>query len=299
MLRSEMYCLKIYAIKARKGTRMLIGVNDYKLILLDTNALKEIVTNTNMSGKGFLERFFACSPDAYVPCFSIYNVIELMPYQNIYEKFLEFFSTIPCLVMFPVKSIFQREVECYLEGKSFVIDGHIANAFTPLVLKDNYNCKNFFENMVKDTTLMENTQNEVKKFSSIATDWENRRNRTEKMLKAQHLPLNMINEKFYRTQEKDTIIKDLMNYGISVPLGVEILHLPASRMMEFSQFVRIYQTRKHIKPNDVMDVQISCIIPYVNAVITENFQADVYKKAKHFIPQLEELEIYTLKDIRQ
>lgn len=83
MLRSEMYCLKIYAIKARKGTRMLIGVNDYKLILLDTNALREIVTNTNMSGKGFLERFFACSLDAYVPCFSIYNVIELMPYQNI------------------------------------------------------------------------------------------------------------------------------------------------------------------------------------------------------------------------
>ena len=37
-------------------------------------------------------------------------------------------------------------------------------------------------------------------------DWENRRNKTEKMLKAKHLPLNMINEKFYRTQEKDTII---------------------------------------------------------------------------------------------
>lgn len=65
---------------------MLIGVNDYKLILLDTNAIREIVTNTNMSEKGFLERFFACSSDAYAPCFSIYNVIELMPYQDIYEK---------------------------------------------------------------------------------------------------------------------------------------------------------------------------------------------------------------------
>jgi len=95
---------------------MLIGANDYKLILLDTNAIREIVTNTNMSGKGFLERFFACSSDAYAPCFTIYNVIELMPYQDIYEKFLEFFSTIPCLVVFTVKSIFQREVECYLEG---------------------------------------------------------------------------------------------------------------------------------------------------------------------------------------
>lgn len=34
-----------------KGMRMLIGANDYKLILLDTNAIREIVTNTNMSGK--------------------------------------------------------------------------------------------------------------------------------------------------------------------------------------------------------------------------------------------------------
>lgn len=101
--------------------------------------------------------------------------------------------------------------------------------------------------MAKNTTLMKNIEDEVKTFSSMATDWENRRSKTEKMLKAQHLPLNLINEKFYRTQEKDTIIKDLINYGISVPLDVEILHLPASRMMEFSQFVRIYQTRKHIK----------------------------------------------------
>ncbi|WP_162307188.1 hypothetical protein [Schaedlerella arabinosiphila] len=47
-----------------------------------------------------------------------------------------------------------------------------------------------------------------------------------------------------------------------------------------------------------MDVLISSIAPYVDVVITENFQADVYKKAKKFIPQIKELEIYRLKDIR-
>ena len=47
-----------------------------------------------------------------------------------------------------------------------------------------------------------------------------------------------------------------------------------------------------------MDVLISSIAPYVDAVITENFQADVYKKAKKLIPQIKELEIYRLKDIR-
>lgn len=36
----------------------------------------------------------------------------------------------------------------------------------------------------------------------------------------------------------------------------------------------------------------------IDAVITENFQADVYKKAKKLIPQIKELKIYRLKDIR-
>ena len=35
-----------------------------------------------------------------------------------------------------------------------------------------------------------------------------------------------------------------------------------------------------------MDIQISCIVPYVNAVVTENFQADVYKQAKRFVSHL-------------
>lgn len=278
---------------------MLIGANNYKLILLDTNAIREIVTNTNMSGKGFLEKFFANPSDKYAPCFSIYNVIELMPYQDIFNKFLNFFSIMPCFMIFTVKSIFQREVECYLEGNDFVFDGNIANAFTPLRLEENYNCKKFFEKMSKDVVLINNIKTQVKNFSVIASEWENRRKKTKALLKLQQIPFNQLNEKYYITQEKDTIVKDLINFGVRVPKEIDVLKMPASRIMEYSQFVRIYQTNKNIKPNDVMDIQISCIVPYVNAVITENFQADVCKKAKHFIPQLEKLEIYTLKDIRQ
>ena len=53
---------------------MKIGNNDYKTILLDTNAIREIVTNENNSGRGFLEKFIAFGK--YVPCISLYNVIE-------------------------------------------------------------------------------------------------------------------------------------------------------------------------------------------------------------------------------
>ncbi|MCC2255253.1 hypothetical protein LKD70_12625 [Ruminococcus sp. CLA-AA-H200] len=76
---------------------MEIGQNTYKLILLDTNVLREIVRNTNLAGKGFLQKFFS-GKDKYAPCFSIYNALELMPYEDIFEDFLEFFSSIPCLM---------------------------------------------------------------------------------------------------------------------------------------------------------------------------------------------------------
>ena len=118
--------------------------------------------NVNLSGKGFLEKFFNEQQNKYAPCFSIYNVIELMPYQDIYEKFLEFFSIIPCLMIFPVKSIFQKEVECYFTEQSFIIDNQIANAFTPYVSKDNYNCKKFFVKLAEQPVLMNNIALEVK-----------------------------------------------------------------------------------------------------------------------------------------
>ena len=47
-----------------------------------------------------------------------------------------------------------------------------------------------------------------------------------------------------------------------------------------------------------MDTIISAIVPYMNAVITENYQANVYKTAKSFIPEMKSLELYTLKNLR-
>lgn len=157
---------------------MIIGSKEYKLILLDTNALREIVTNTNLAGKGFLEKFFVQTTELYAPCFSIYNVIELMPYKDIYEKFLEFFSVVSCFMIFPIKNIFSKEVKCMLCEDRFVIDNKIANAFTPLRSEENYNFKIFLGKIDKE--IMNNVKLELAQFSAIAIDWEKRRMEAEK-----------------------------------------------------------------------------------------------------------------------
>lgn len=276
---------------------MKIGEHVYKLILLDTNALREIVTNTKFAGKGFLETFFSSST-LYAPCFSIYNVIELMPYKDIFDKFVEFFSLIPCFVTFPAKNIFQEEYKYYVSGKPFEITNQIVYALSPFSVDKNCHCKEFFNHLLDDHSLTETIRYEVEQFPSIANEWERKRNDSMQLLKKMQLPANMIDVKFYKAQEKETVIKDLRNFGVPISSSTGIAKLPAARIMEYSQFVRIYQTKKKIQPNDVMDIFISSITPYVDAVITESFQADVYKKSKNLIPQMKKLEIYTLKDIR-
>lgn len=274
-----------------------IGENIYKLILLDTNALREIITNTYLSEKGFFLNFFG-GEILYAPCFSIYNVIELMPYRNIYEQLLDFFSKVPCLMIFPAKTIIQEEYKQYISGQPLQITNQISNAFTPAINNRSNNCRKFFEDMQHNTKLMQTIQSEVARLPSVASSWEQQRIDAKQLLKNMRLPSNMIDEKFYVTQEREIIIKDLKNWDITPKETVDITALPSLRIMEFSQFNRIHMTNKKVLPNDVMDIKISCIIPYVDAVVTENFQADVYKKARKLIPQINQLEIYTLRDIR-
>ena len=75
---------------------MKIGSNEYKLILLDTNIIRELLNFPSNTRKGFFHKAFL-SETKYASCFSIYNVIELMPYNDIFEKFVDIFSEIPCV----------------------------------------------------------------------------------------------------------------------------------------------------------------------------------------------------------
>ncbi len=107
---------------------MILNGNEYKLIFLDTNAIREILSNTNEAGKGFLNLLMS---QKRLPCFSIYNIIKLKPYNDIFDKFLGFFGTIPCLMMFPYKEIIKKEYECFQKNYEFIIDSQIAYALLP------------------------------------------------------------------------------------------------------------------------------------------------------------------------
>lgn len=159
---------------------MKIGNNDYKTILLDTNAIREIVTNENNFGKGFLENFMASGK--YVPCVSLYNVIELKPYADIYDKFLDYFSLISCFALYPVRSILTKELNDLLNNTEFVIDNTVANAFSPLGNDITFNCRLFFDKLMNEKKLLKIITQEIQESPQTATVWENQRKEASELL---------------------------------------------------------------------------------------------------------------------
>ncbi len=274
---------------------MRIGNTDYKLLYLDTNILRELALNNNDMQRKFLQRFFIDN-SGYAPCYSIYNVIELKPYNDIYEKFITFFDMIPSLMIFPYKIILEKEHQCAMNGTKFEFTNEMINAFSPAGRLEGHNIRKYFDYMWSNEKLYSINKREVEGLSEVAEVWNN--NREEGKLTAEKMSLsNLINDEFYKSQEKATIVKDMKNHDIFLDDSFNVRKYPGCRIMEYSQFSRVYMTNKKITKNDVMDVKLSCVIPYIDAVVTEKFQAEVYKKSKSFIPEIEHLEIYKLKDI--
>ncbi|MCG8483066.1 MAG: hypothetical protein MJA31_07130, partial [Clostridia bacterium] len=258
---------------------------DYKLLLLDTNALREIVLNNDNSFLGFINRFIGNS-NMYAPVFSIYNVIELFPYQDIYDNFIRVFSVVPCLMFLPYKIILNEEVNSLNNNRCFIINNKVAHAFTMLGSSSSYKLDIFMGKLWNDVELRNTITSEIEGLDEIAKAW----NETKRSFLRLNYKINL--KKLYLKLEKSAIIKDLKNHNIKVEDKIDIKKLPGARIMEYSHFMRVYDRKKLVTRNDVMDVKMSCSVPYVDAVITEAYQAELYRRAKSFITQLKDLEIY-------
>lgn len=262
-----------------------IGSEYYRMLFLDTNAIREISANSNYAFRGFTKKFFTGS-ERYAPCFSIYNVVELWSNEENYNLFLNIFSSIPCFMFFPIQSILDEEFNRDQTGHPFQFNGHIANAFIPNSVLSSSNMRSFL-NAMRSSGVSVAIENKIGKLKLTAEAWEQTRHKTYQRT-----------EKDFRELESSLVLKDLVNFGYLKPIN-SFENFPSLRIMEYSQYCRVHLSHAHIKANDVMDVELSHITPYMDAIITESFQSNVLKKAKSFIPQLNNLEIYTLRDIRE
>jgi hypothetical protein len=87
-----------------------INGNDYRLVLLDTNALSEFSKHDES-----LRRFISWSmgPGKFVPCFSQFSILEVRHRADVYERFKRSFGILPCLMVKSHEQLLADEVDRY------------------------------------------------------------------------------------------------------------------------------------------------------------------------------------------
>lgn len=223
------------------------------------------------------------------------NVVELKPYDDIYNKFLDFFDIMPCVMFYPPKIIFEQEYNVYVGHTKQVLGLEVMRVSSPFFK----NKKLMLRNVLNETwnEIGAAVETMINDLPEVSKSWMNQRLYSDVKARLDK-NYDVTSMAYYLSKEKEAVMRDLLNWGISYEGDIDMTKFPGARLMEYAQYKKVHGTKKEITKNDAMDVTISCIVPYVDAVITEASMAEIFRQSRGHIPQMRNVEIYTLRDIR-
>ena len=239
-----------------------INNNEYKLVLLDTNIIRTIVNGSdpNHPDNDITKKILNYYGKNSMLCVSVYSLLEIVRHPDIYDTFMGIFTKLPILIFLDFQTILREETLAFQENREFLTN------------KIAYFCKPLTNDLLTNIQKEFSPEKTRKRLGIVCQDWNNRK------LK---MPENPSAKNKY-LQETESISERLCAY----------------LTMEYSRISR-FCNKNPITLNDVVDVEISAIAPYVDVVITENSQAHIYKEASKLISKLKDVEILTLGELKK
>ncbi len=264
----------------------------YKLCLLDTNALSEIVKRPSNEGRGFVEQF---PPSEFVPCFSVYNLFELRRQPEVFHKFIKFFGIYPSFISKPFQDILKAEIAA--NGRAKVNDILLC-AFTSLGHDSSDQLDKFIDRLFRMPPITKLESEWRKNDQVVLNSWQTN--------KVNFTPTRSVQnardaKQFVHDGCIDTLCQlhpDLVQASINANNISLLQSFPSMQMMLYSQYYRIFDPTWISNDQEVTDVCISACVPYVDAVVTEKFQAEIYRKIRKHINGMS-TDIKTLRNIRR
>ena len=266
----------------------------YRLVLLDTNALSEIVKNPDVEGAGFLSMM----SEPIAPCFTPYNLAELYASKDVFDAFIELFRHVPIFMTFPWEMVFDQEIAHY-EGGGTV--NPLLNAFTPDGPDPSYD--------LRSTVLTVFEDQETKKIMAkrdynaaamhILNTWLGKKDNFEPKRSE---PNSEDAERFVKEAGLQTLIglrADWMKQKLEQGEVPQVHEFPTLSVMLYSQYWRFWDSSWTPGPGEVRDIQIMAVAPYMDVVITEKRQAEIFRKIRKVVPGLEDLQVMRLRDLRR
>lgn len=269
-----------------------INGRQYRLAQLDTNVLSEMVKRPGREFANFVSRFFA---KQYAPCASVFSVLELKDAGRVYERFLDYFSTIPLILLKGHEELLKEEIEQYpneaeitapnVTTFSFPIpEGSTRRAeLEQLFEMEEIESRRGYWNAGKPDVL-EGMLKLVQNFPPDGTTYSKVRVR-EFLQEASFQQLCLRAPDF---------VQRILDSGEEVLVD----RFRSVKSMTGTVFYKFYVDKRRPHDSDVFDVIMAATLPYVDAVFTEGHQAEVITKMRRVDPFLDNLELYRLEDLR-
>jgi len=265
----------------------------YKLCLLDTNAISEIVKNPKVERDVFVKKFL--NDRGYAPCITIYNVIEIRRKSEVYEKFLNSFSDIPFFLLKPYQLLLNDEVISIQDGTSII---PISKSFSRFGQNSSNNLRCFFNNLFSSKEIIEVERQWTKNNEGSLKFWLSHKYNFSPTKKDAN---SFDAERYIKESGIQTLIRLNPNWVRNelernrIP---NINQFPSVKVMLYSIYYRLYDPSWEKVSGEVTDVEIMAVSPYMDAIITERFQANIFTKIKNKVKGLETLTVFKLRDLR-
>ena len=269
-----------------------INGNQYKLCLVDTNAVSEMVKQPDP----ILRRFFeTMKPDKYIPCFSLFTILELRQRNAVYKLFLEIFSVLPCIILKSLDQLFQDELDSYPNPNKVT---PILISYPGILAPNNQKLTDILDLTFSTPETRENEQkwNSGKNLilqgmlSLVKNYPPNGKKYTSKEIRF-----------FIETAGFQQIAFKAYNFAqqiVKEGRAVNVDAFPSIKMTLYNVFYKFYTDQRRPIESDSFDIIIASALPYVDATVTEKHQADVLKRIKRQDEFIKHLEVYRLKDFK-
>jgi len=261
----------------------------YSFGLLDTGIVSEVIKNRHDERNALVKLMTSVD---MIPCISIWSILELRSKPELYLEFLNLFSVIPfCLTSSPY-DLLQEELKNYPDPS--VVDP-IAFTFSMFKKDPQADLSRFMGKLFKDRGVRnaELTWRQKWKSESLESILALRSNFQPK------------GKRFSADDASRFIREGIPQYiaGQAPSWTKRFLHsnqgfnphaFPSVKMSFYTVFYRFYAENREPEIPDVFDILISNVTPYLDMVITEKFQAEIFRKVKNRDPFLDHVRIESI-----
>jgi hypothetical protein len=270
-----------------------INGNDYRLVLLDTNALSEFAKQGD-SFRHFLA--WSSAEPMFVPCFSLFSVLEMRRRPDVYGRFKELFRVWPCMLVKSHEQLLEDEVRCYPDPSGIdptllgfsMLGGEGMDLAGVL---DTASADAFFRGREKYWN--DGAQDIVEGIASLVANFPPDGDTYSRDEVRHFVEIAGFSQVAMRQLDFAKQMAEIENEAVSIGA------FPSVKATTYAVWHKFYADRnRKWTRSDAFDIIIASAIPYVDAVVTESHLAEGLRKTKRLEDFIEHLTIHTLRDFR-